>query len=1122
MPHHTLEKHFLLLLCLPALLLALGCGRTEEGPALFTPLSAKQTGIQFINRVEEVDSTKSFVNEFGYMGGGVGIGDFNKDGLPDIFFTGNQVSCRMYLNKGGNQFTDITTAAGLQTPVWATGVSVVDINSDGYDDLYVCTYGKDLNNRTKNLLFINQRNLTFREEAAQYGLADTGYSSQAAFLDYDKDGDLDMYLANYMLNGPNANTLFRKDSSGRAPASDRLYRNTGYNKTLGHPVYEDVTVAAHMGEDGFGLGVVVSDVNNDNWPDIYVANDFVSNDILWLNNKKGGFTNCSEKSLQHTSYSSMGVDAADINNDGLSDLATLDMLPEFNERKKTSFSMMNYNRYESERQMGYQPEFVRNMLQLNRGTYQEGETDMPFFSEIGQMAGIAATDWSWSVLLADFDNDGWKDMHITNGIGRDFINGDFLEFSEQQLSDPFEPAERKKQKIREKLASLKHIALSNYLFQNKDGHHFTDISEQAHIGDTSMSNGAAYADLDNDGDLDLVVNNINSEAFILQNNTAQGAKNSSHYLQFNLVGEGTNLQAMGAKVWVYAGGQVQVQEQNPVKGYYSSVDRRLHFGLGKQDRVDSVVVLWPNDKVLVLAQPRTDTIYTLSVADAGRFFNPEKPVGNTLMEPLPSMAYLHRENPYNDFDQQRLLPQKFSGLGPFMATGDINGDSLADLFVGGAFNSPGKLLVQQPDGNFIPKDLTTGIKMNDDGPAAFFDADKDGDLDLLLTYGETSYADGVPQLKPSLFLNDGKGNFTLQQSAIPDGVSTIGGCVAPADYDGDGDLDFFIGGRVSARSYPQAPRSFLLQNNGGRFTDVTSRVAPALERAGMVTAASWSDYSGDGKPDLVVTGEWMPVRFFTNSGGALHEATGATGLKDMEGMWRSLALADTDGDGDQDIVAGNLGANCIYKASPAQPMQLMAADMDKNGSIDPVMFYHIREQDGRSTLRPAISRSQFAEQVPAIKKQYLRYADYAKADANDIFKKVEKDKLLQWRCTETRSCILENKGGGRFEKKLLPAEAQFAPINAILCTDLDGDGFTDLVLAGNEYQTDVITGRYDASYGCVLRGGKGGLFRAVSPAASGMLLKGDVKSLALLQQPWGRILVGGVNNDSLRVFRIRK
>jgi len=646
------------------LLLVAGCGHKQEA-TLFTQMSPARSGIHFSNDLHDDDSTYSFINEFGYMGGGVGIGDFNNDGLPDIFFSGNQVTCRLYLNKGNNQFEDITEKAGIKTDVWATGVSIVDINNDGYDDIYVCVFGKNLLQRSPNLLFINQHNLTFKEQAATYGLADTGYSTQAAFFDYDRDGDLDLYLMNYQLSDRNGNTIYPRDNSGRSPANDKLYRNDGDSLQIGHPVFSDVTIQAGIKEDGYGLGLSISDYNNDGWPDVYVANDFLSNDELWLNNHNGTFINCIDRAIKHQSYSSMGSDAADINNDGLPDITTLDMLPEDNQRKKTSLSFMNYERYQAERQMGYEPEFMRNMLQLNNGNFHSGDTSIPFFSEIGQLAGIAATDWSWSVLAADFNNDGWKDLHITNGIGRDFINADFLEFSNEVFANN-QSREQQHNAIRQKLASLAHVNLSNYLLLNQQNYTFGDSSVSAGIGEPSMSNGAAYADLDNDGDLDLVVNNIDKEAFVFINNTIEKDKPiKNHFIKLQLKGDSSNKTAFGTKLIVYTKDGIQMQEQYPVRGYFSSVDQRLIFGLGRNDHVDSLIIIWPDSKTNVLKDISADTMLTLSWQNAhGHYTFPKAnpPLFTDVTSQL-GILYQHHDNNFNDFALQRLLPQKYSQLG---------------------------------------------------------------------------------------------------------------------------------------------------------------------------------------------------------------------------------------------------------------------------------------------------------------------------------------------------------------------------------------------------------------------------------------------------------------------------
>ena len=1124
--------------CIAVLFLS-GCSHSQRN-TLFTQLTPEESGIHFSNQVNDVDSATSFINEFGYMGGGVGVGDFNNDGLKDIFFSANQVSCRLYINKGNNQFEDITERAGITTNVWATGVSIVDINNDGYDDIYVCVLGKDLVHPAKNLLFINQHNLTFKEEAAEYGLDFSGYSTQAVFLDYDKDGDLDMYLVNYLL-GNNSNSIVPRDMTGRSPANDRLFRNDGYSAAKGHPVFTDVTIQAGIKDDGFGLGVTVSDFNGDGWPDIYVADDFISNDLLWLNNHDGTFTNCISRAIQHQSYSSMGADAADVNNDGLPDLVTLDMLPEYNRRRKESFSFMNYDRYQAERGMGYEPEFMRNMLQINNGCLHAGDTAIPYFSEIGQLAGVQATDWSWSVLLADFNNDGWKDIHITNGIGRDFINADFLEFSSKIFNSVKSRAEQQAL-IRKRLAELDHVNLPNYLFLNQHDYTFTDASAGAGIDEPSMSNGAVYVDLDNDGDLDLVVNNINKEAFVFINNTVQKGKPvENHFLSLGLAGDTLNRCGFGAKVCVYSGGGMQMQEENPVRGYFSSVDRQLLFGLGKARHIDSITVLWPDSSMQVVMNIQADTFLTLSWRDAGKGRVPFRPDVSALFSDITSssgIAYRHQENIFNDFAMQRLLPHKYSQLGPFIATGDIDGNGATDFFIGGATGESGKVFLQgkgpgrawesagrrgsEVAGSlFMSRNLVDSGKMEEDMGCVLFDADGDGALDLLVTGGDIQYGDSSVYYKPRLYMGDGKGNFSLRPNAIPDGVRTSAGCVAVGDLDGDGDPDIFIGGRVSAQ-YPLSPRSYILQNNKGVFSDVTARVCPALQKGGMITAAVWADIDNDKQADLIVAGEWMAVRLFRNEHGVLREMTDSmTGLAGTHGMWRSLIATDIDNDGDIDLVAGNLGLNCDYRVSGTTPMELFASDIDGNGRIDPVMFYYIKDVDGVRRSYPSFSRAQLAMQVPAVKKKFLLNDDYARAGFEDIFSGKAKADVLHFYCDEVRSCWFENTGNGRFVKHPLPVEAQFAPVNAIICEDLDNDGYKDLLLAGNDYQTDVITGRYDASYGCLLRGSNRGEFIAVPPDKSGFVLKGDVKDMALIRLAKGkRIVVAAVNNDSVRVFRV--
>ncbi len=1116
-------------------LIGLASCKEEKKDRMFSSLTPAQSGIHFRNDITEDDSTSSFIDEFGYMGGGVGIGDFNNDGLKDIFFTGNQTSCRLYINKGGNKFEDITAKAGLSTNIWATGVSIVDINGDGYDDIYICAFGKDLLHPAQNMLFINQHDLTFKEEAAEYGLADIGYNTQAVFFDYDGDGDLDCYLTRYLLNGPNANTVFPKDLSGNSPANDKLYRNDGDARGLGHPVFTDVTAQANIRDCGYGLGVVASDLNNDGWPDLYVSDDFVSDDLLWLNNHNGTFTDRLHSATGHTSYSSMGVDAADLDNDGLPDIVTLDMLPEYNRRKKMTFSPINYERYQLERSMGYQPQFMRNMLQLNNGTYKRGDTLIPYFSEIGQLAGISATDWSWSVLLADFDNDGWKDIHITNGIGRDFINADFLDFSNTIFSTASDKEEQHRL-IKKKLASLDHVNLANYLYLNRQNDQFDDASAAAGIDLPSMSAGAAYVDLDNDGDLDLVVNNIDREPFVFINNTIQKDRPvTSHFLRVRLKGDPPNTAGFGAKLWLAAGGNHQMLEQSPVRGYLSSVDQTLLFGLGKNTSIDSLTIRWPDHRCQTLYHLRGDTTLTLFQKDAS--IPPPQNIGSkpplfTEASSATNILYRHKENVYNDFASQLLLPQKYSQLGPFIAAGDLNKDGLTDFFVGGAFNSSGKVFIQQQDGRFISQNLSDSTHWQEDMDCALFDADGDGDLDLLVTCGDRLYPENSIYYTPRLYLNDGKGHFTLAKDAIPAGVSTIAGCVSVGDFDGDGQPDIFIGGRVSLR-YPLPPRSYILRNDKGHFTDVTAAVCPAISHAGMITSAKWADLDNDKQADLVIAGEWMPIRFFKNNHGHLYEVTDSTGLTGNDGMWRSLVVADVDGDGDLDIIAGNLGLNNDYHVNEQQPMELFATDLDHNGSIDPVICYYIKDEDGVKRSYPAVNRKDLSRQVPMIKKRFLLNQDYARASFADIYQAAPGDSLLHFICNETRSCWFENLGHGKFIKHVLPVEAQFAPVNAIVCADLDHDGVMDLVLAGNEYQTEVMRGRYDASYGCFLKGIPAGRphpqhqneeprFICIPGRTTGLRLLGDIKSMALIPGARGQtLLLAAANDDSLRVVGIK-
>lgn len=1111
-------------------LLAISCKENNKPDTLFSKLDAGTSGIHFSNTIAENDSVNLVVDEYAYMGSGVGVGDFNNDGLPDLFFGASQGSSRLYLNLGNHHFRDITKTAGLETSSWCTGISIVDINNDGYADIYVCVSGNVPGNKRKNLLFINNHNLTFTESASEYGLADTSYSTQATFFDFDKDGRLDMYLVNHELHpAVSQNDIVRPDTSGHSIRSDKLYKNMGILPGTNHPYFKDVSLSAGIKDDGYGLGIVVSDFNGDGWPDIYVTNDYLSNDVLWMNNKNGTFSNIIAESLGHQSYSSMGVDAADINNDGLPDIATLDMMPEDNYRKKMMFSFMNYGRYETERRVGYQPEFMRNMLQLNRGVRRKADTAMPYFSEVGQLAGMSETDWSWSVLLVDFDNDGYKDISITNGMGRDLINSDFINYRSETYGSMDKQV--RDRLLRGQLDSMGKVPLRKYYFHNNGDGSFSNQSQLSGIDEKAISNGAAYVDLDNDGDLDLVVNNINEEASVYINNSREPEKKDSshHFINFVLQGDSLNRNGLGTKILLWQNCLVQSVEQYPVRGYASSVDTRLHFGLGKSSRPDSVIITWPNGQQQHLQNLAIDT--TVVLTEAPLLTNPAlsniQAAGGSVSSPLfiditdsLQVNFKQQESFFNDFAFTPLLPQKYSQLGPFISTGDMNGDGLTDFFIGGAFKQSGDVCLQQKNGSFVSTTLVKGPKYEEDMQSVLVDVDGDHDSDLIVVGGSTEFNKGSPYYTPRLYLNDGKGNFTLNLSAFPPSINTIAQSIS---YTGGGGepLRLFIGGRVSL-DYPYSPKSFLLEYRNGVFVDITPEVCPALSGPGMITASVWADLDGDGQKELIIAGDWMPVRVFKADGGKLKEVTNSMGLENDYGMWKGLAVADIDGDGDLDIIAGNLGSNNPYHVSAETPLRLFAKDFEGNGHINPVLCYYIPDDAGKKTLQLGMNLTQLTKQMPSFKKRYLKNADFAKAGFTQLFPEAKLKDAITLYCNELHTCWFENLGNGKYRKHILPAEAQFAPVNAILPYDLDGDGKLDLLLAGNEYQAEVMNGRYDASYGLLLKGNGKGNFRPITHINDGIFIKGDVKDMKLIKNRKGdNLILVGINNERMRIFRRR-
>ncbi len=1108
----------------------------------FTQMNAATTNISFNNTITENDSINVFTNEYMYNGSGVGIGDFNNDGLQDVFFCGSQVSSKLYINKGGMVFNDVTEKAGLATNVWCTGVSVADVNNDGFLDIYVCVSHTANIAKRKNLLFINDGlshpssktnngEVHFTEQAAAYNLADTGCSTQAAFFDYDKDGDLDMYLLNHRLYSHTANNLQPKDTSGISPAQDKLYKNEGVAKGQTHPVFTDVTSSAGIKEDGYGLGVVIADVNNDNWPDVYVANDYIANDLLWLNNKNGTFSNTIAASLKHESYNSMGVDAADINNDGLTDLAVVDMLPETNERKKMMFSATNQEKYDMQQRMGYQPAFVRNMLQLNNGNRNVNNKQQPFYSEIGQLAGIFETDWSWSVLMADFDNDGWKDIHITNGLAKDVTNNDYASFRNGQAPTNYtfgsnNAAENTTGKnstasLRKTIDAYGSIKMENYFFHNTGNLTFTNTTTSSGLAVPSISNGAAYADLDNDGDLDLVVNNINEPAFIWKNELRKTEKDSTqNFLTVQLKGATNNLAGLGAQLTIFNKEEKQFIEQSPVRGFSSSVDLRLHFGVGNNTSIDSLKIKWPDDKVQVIKNIKANQQLIVDYKNANETTAQNEKLQHTFFTDVLGQSdihFKHTETQHFDFGFHQPLPQKYSQLGSCIATGDVNGDGLQDFFAGGAANQSGKIFIQKQDGGFSAANLTEVNKPGEDLGAVFFDADGDKDADLLITGGSFEFTIAKYN-QPTFYLNDGKGIFTPDETALPV-ITAITDAVTVADYDADGDIDIFIGGRLLPQQYPQSPRSYILQNNKGKFADVTKAINIDVEFAGMITDALFTDFNNDKKQDLIICGEWTALRFFKNEKNKFIEVTNTTGLVNTNGMWRSLQQADIDNDGDMDYIAGNMGLNNRYHIAAGKPFFLYAKDIDKNNFAEIIPAYYIKNNTALEELYPALDRNQLAEQLPAAKKKYLLHADYAKILMQQLQNDFGADGWSELKCETAATVWIENLGNTKFKTHQLPMQAQFAPVNSILATDVDEDGNVDLIIAGNEYQTAAATGRYDASYGLFLKGNGKGAFTPVSILNSGLIIDGDVKDLKLItQKSQNKLLLAAPNDDNLKVF----
>ncbi|MEM1135084.1 MAG: VCBS repeat-containing protein [Bacteroidota bacterium] len=1101
-----------LLVVLCSIIFLSTCARVNEqelvaSEPLFSLLPAKETGIAFKNQLAFNKDFNIYTYRNFYNGGGVGLGDINNDGLIDIYFTANMQSNKLYLNKGDFKFEDITKAAGVAgTKAWSTGVSIADVNGDGLLDIYVCNSGDIEGDNKQNELFINNGNLTFSESAETYGLADKGFSTHGAFFDYDKDGDLDLYLLNNSYQAIGSFNLQKNERPKRDPVGgDKLFRNEG-------DTFIDVSEEAGIYGSiiGFGLGVTVGDIDKDGWQDIYVSNDFFERDYIYMNNKDGTFNEVLEEKMRSISATSMGADMADFNNDAHADIFVTEMLPDTHERLKTVTTFESWDRYQLNIKNDYYHQFTRNTFHLNNtdGTY----------SEIGRLAGVEATDWSWGALIVDLDNDGWKDLFVANGILGDLTNQDYIQFfSDENIVKEIITGDKVDyQKLIDAIPSNK---LPNYAFRNNRDYTFTDKAAEWGLATPSFSNGSAYGDLDNDGDPDLVVNNVNMEAFIYRNETDK-VHPENHYLKLELVGEGKNPFALGTKITVKYANEIVYLEQMPVRGFESTIDHRPHIGVGTAEKIDSLLVTWPDGKLTVMTDVAINQSLKLKQSDALK--TEQKPTlpAKSLFTNVGAdygIDFIHQENAFVDFDRDRLIFHMLSTEGPKMAKADVNADGLQDFYIGGAKGFSGALYIQTSGGQF--KKSSTTVFENDKGAedvdVLFFDADNDGDADLYVASGGNEFSSVSSFLLDRLYLNDGQGNFIKNKEALPFTKYESTGCVAASDYEGDGDLDLFVGNRLIPFLYGKSGNGYLLQNDGqGHFEDISQETAPAFKELGMITDAIWEDIDNDSDDDLIVVGDWMPVKVFMNEQGVLKEVEA---LEKSHGWWNTIEQGDFNNDGLIDFVVGNHGLNSRFEASKEKPMSLYVNDFDKNGSVEQVINMHFGD-----TAYPMVLRHDLVMQLPHLKKKYLKYENYKTQTITDIFTAEELQKAIVKEAYMRESALLLNKGDGNFEVKALPTEAQFSPTYAFLTGDFNGDGLLDIISGGNLFNVKPEVGRYDASYGLFLAGNGDGTFQTINTSQSGISFSGEVRDIEVLNINGEEIITIVKNNAPIQFLKLEK
>ena len=1077
----------------------------------------KNTGIDFNNVVQDTKTENGFYFRNFYNGGGVAIGDLNNDGLADIFFTSNLGENKLYLNKGDWKFDDISVKAGLkQDSMWSTGVVFADVNNDGWLDIYVCNSGHMKMGNRRNKLYINNHNLSFTESAAKFGLDISAYTTQVSFFDYDMDGDLDCFMIN---NSPIPVNTLNYSNRRDLPESewpvaeflkgggDHLYRNDD-------GIFKEVSKQAgiHGTLISFGLGASVGDLNNDGYPDIFVSNDSYERDFLYINQKDGTFKDELESRIGHTSFSSMGADLADINNDGYQEIFSTDMLPGDDYRLKTLGAFDNIDLYNSKIKAGFYHQYMMNCLQLNNGKGQ--------FSDIANYSGVAATDWSWGALMFDADNDGYNDIYVCNGINKDVTNLDFMDFFAndvvQQMVKTGEKASL--DKVLEKIPVT---AMLNKAYRNLGNLRFADQGEDWGFTDKSFSNGAAYGDLDNDGDLDLVINNENQQAFIYKNNSRE--INKHHYIGFNLKGAGKNVYAIGSRIVIYADTQILTRELIPSRGFQSSVDYKLIIGLGNRTKIDSMQIIWPDRSVSSYNSPVIDTVHVFKQGDLQEARNKAgtaqsaadslAKVNETFLILSPNIFDKHQEDDFVDFYYERNIPQMQSRQGPRSAVADVNGDGLQDVYIGGASGHPGQLYIQTRQG-FVKKDQDAFKRyaLFEDVAVLFFDADKDGDADLVIGSGGNNQATMSSQLEHRLYINDGHGNFTIDVSAFPKNNMNIS-TIAAHDYDKDGDLDLFIGGGSVPGDYGTTPVSYLYQNDGkGHFKDVAKSQYPDLSAPGMITKALWADVTGDGEKDLLLTGLWMAPRIFSFKAGKTEEVK--SNLNSLHGWWQTMEISDLDNDGDMDIVMGNIGENFYLNPDSANPVKLWMNDFDDNSTVDKVLTRTIEKRDV-----PVFLKRDMQDQLPVLKKKSLKHGEFAKKSIHDLFAEPVLKKSIIKLFNYSSSIIAINNGNGQFAFQKMPPKIQLSSVNAIAFSDVNGDGIADIVLGGNQFGFLPQFERLDASFGDVLLSDGKGHFTVMDNRRSGLHLTGEIRDICQLQVMNNLCLLFLQNNDKPVLYK---